>query len=350
MQSVTVIEYLNYVNEHGEAIGHGKKVLGEAIGLLKDEFEVRCVASKAYCPNGVELDCELPQLNQAAGEATKGAILSQIRAAFVAVDTDIVWFTNVDWIFLAYLGFCKPKGVKVAATLYRDYATDIAQSESKLRRAKAALVRCGVKNVDVLVVTNKALKLADNQVFMPDYVYTDKYDAYRVADSEKLEQVVCLGSMRPSKDLRGVVRAFAGSEMPVKIIGSFSDKAELSWLSEHATANFTIEDRKLDDDEYYGLIGRSRYVILPYKLVDYRSATSGVLQECLFLGATPIAPRVMLEANRVAGIGYERIEDLHGTSVLENNVGQALNDLSEYMVDNARVRLSASLRRLNAND
>lgn len=343
MQSVTVIEYLNYVNERGEAIGHGKKVLGEALELLKDEFEVRCVASKAYCPDDLELDYELPQLNQAAGEATKGAILSQIRAAFVAVDTDIVWFTNVDWIFLAYLGFCKPKGVKVAATLYRDYATDIAQSESKVRRAKAALVRRGVKNVDVLVVTNKALKLADNQVFMPDYVYTDKYDAYRVADSEKLSQVVCVGSMRSSKDLRGVLRAFARSEMPVKIIGSFSDKAELSWLREHATANFTIKDHKLDDDEYYGLIGRSRYVILPYKLVDYRSATSGILQECLFLGATPIAPRVMLEANGVAGIGYERIEDLATADAWEKASMQAADDLRGYMEGTVKKTLTKAL-------
>lgn len=347
MQSVTVIEYLNYVNERGEAIGHGKKVLGEALELLKDEFEVRCVASKAYCPDGVELDYELPQLNQAAGEATKGAILGQIKAAFAAVDTDIVWFTNVDWIFLAYLGLCKPEGLKVAATLYRDYATDIAQSESKVRRVKAALVRRGVKNVDVPVVTNKALKLADNQVFVPDYVYTDKYDAYRVADSEKLEQVVCVGSMRSSKDLRGVLHAFASSETPVKIIGCFSDKGELSWLREHATANFTIEDRNLDDDEYYELIGHSRYVILPYKLVDYRSATSGILQECLFLGATPIAPKVLLDANGVAGIGYERIEDLAKVETWTDSGNKVSVDLNQYMEENIKKRILMALGRLN---
>ena len=70
MQSITVVEYLNYVNERGEDIGHGKKVLREAVELLGDDLEVHCIASRAYCPEGCKLDCELPALNQSAGEAT----------------------------------------------------------------------------------------------------------------------------------------------------------------------------------------------------------------------------------------------------------------------------------------
>lgn len=344
MQSITVVEYLNYVNERGEDIGHGKKVLREAVELLGDDFEVHCIASRAYCPEGCKLDCELPALNQSAEEATKSAILKQIKTALTAATTDVVWFTNVDWILLAQLGLFKPKGLKVVATLYRDYATDIAQSGSKVRHIKSALVKRGVKNLDALIVTNKALKLKDNQAFMPDYVYSDKYDAYRVDDSEKMNQVVCVGSMRSSKDLRGVIRAFSRSEMPVKIIGSFFDKKELAWLQEHATSNFTIDDRKLDDDEYYGLIAHSRYVILPYKLIDYRSATSGILQECLFLGSIPVAPKALLDANGISGIGYERIDDLADSSMWAVNDCSAPNNLDEYMEENIKKTLLASLR------
>ena len=343
MRSVTVIEYLNYVNERGEAIGHGKKVLGEAVELLKDDFDVHCIASQAYRPEGVSLDLTLPQLNQPSGEATKGAILNQIKATLAAAKTDVVWFTNVDWVLLAYLALFKPKGLKVMATLYRDYASDIAQSASKARRAKASLVRHGIRNVDILVVTNKALRLKDGQIFMPDYVYTESYDAYKVPDSERLDQVVCVGSMRPSKDLRGVAKAFAETDMPVKIIGSFSDKVEFAWLREHATGNFTIEDRKLGDDEYYGLIGSSRYVILPYKMVDYQSATSGILQECLFLGATPIAPKVLLDANGMTGIGYESIDDLADMAAWTNVDAPNDDDLADYMEDNIKKTIFAAI-------
>lgn len=343
MRSVTVVEYLNYVNECGEAIGHGKKVLSEAVELLKDDFDVHCIASEAYRPEGFALDKALPRLNQSAGEVTNGAILNQIKAVFAAVRTDVVWFTNVDWVLLAYLAFFKPRAVKVMATLYRDYATDIAQGGSKARRVKVAAVRCGIRNIDILVVTNKTLRLSDSQIFMPDYIYTEKYDAYRVPDSEKLNQVVCVGSMRPSKDLRGVVRAFAATNMPVKIVGSFCDKNEFMWLCEHATDNITVEDRKLDDDEYYGLIGGSCYVILPYKLVDYRSATSGILQECLFLGTIPIAPKALLDANGVSGIGYESIDDLADVTTWASAGVPNIDGLADYMEENIKKTILTAL-------
>lgn len=343
MRSVTVVEYLNYVNECGEAIGHGKKVLSEAVELLKDDFDVHCIASEAYRPEGFALDKALPRLNQSAGEVTNGAILNQIKAVFAAVRTDVVWFTNVDWVLLAYLAFFKPRAVKVMATLYRDYATDISQGGSKVRRVKVAAVRRGIRNVDILVVTNKVLQLSDSQIFMPDYIYTKKYDVYRVADSEKLNQVVCVGSMRPSKDLRGVVRAFATTDMPVKIIGNFCDKNEFMWLRAHATDNFTIEDRRLDDDEYYSLIGSSRYVMLPYRLVDYRSATSGILQECLFLGTTPIAPKALLDANGVSGIGYENIDDLADVATWASVNVPNSDDLTDYMEESIKKTILTAL-------
>ncbi|MRI80828.1 hypothetical protein GIY11_02135 [Aerococcaceae bacterium DSM 109653] len=308
-KSMLLAEYLNYVNEDSEAIGHGKKVFQEALNLLKDHYAVTCTSSDAYRPEGWRGKY---RSISAISQSKKGLqlnieVFKNIHRIFINSSEDILWFTNVEWRLLAYLAL-RPKKSKVMLTIYRDIIKDLTESSSKTKWLKLALVRRGLQRTDLVIVTNKNLNLSSKQVFLPDYYYSEQYQQYYTTN--KSERILCLGSMRASKDLRGVVRHFSGTDIPVYIVGSFADKNELTFLRENSNDNIRIEDRVVPYDEYYRLIANSRFTIMPYDMRNYEAATSGILQESIFLDAIPIAPMKLLDFNSVSGIGYDQLSDL----------------------------------------
>lgn len=304
-----ISEYLNYVNESGEPLGHGKKVLNEVIELVQNKYTVSCAASEAYKPN--EFRGRYKKLNSipnriGSTELNK-RIFANIRETLRDTDENVLWFTNVEWRLLAYLGI-KPVRKSIVITVYRDILSDIENGKSKLKRMKALLIKKGLKKVKLVIVTNPNLRIHDNQIYLPDYYYGEKYAALR--NIEKKERILCVGSMRKSKDLRGVVKNFNDTDIPVWIVGNFEDKAELAHLKASAGKNFHIEDRVLEYDEYYRMIAESRFTIMPYDMNFYKDATSGILLETMFLNSIPIAPQRLLTYNSVDGIGYMNISDL----------------------------------------
>lgn len=153
-----------------------------------------------------------------------------------------------------------------------------------------------------------------------------------------------IGTMTESKDIEGLVETFLNSDIHVKIIGKFVDKSLYSILKEKikTCGSILIEDKYLDNDEYYSLIAESRYVILPYKQSYYNKRTSGIILEAMFLDTIPIAPEYLLEFNDVKGIGYSDISEV--SDLLKNHdIESILEDFkikrSELSVDNIKNNL-----------
>lgn len=338
-KKVTLIEYLNYVNGDGTPIGHGKKVFHQMADLLSADFQVECVASKAYLPSGSTRGAESVNPICQAGKTIKSVnreVFGNLRKCIAALNAadDVVWFTNADWHLFAFLSFL-PIKKKIVVTVYRDVKKDVAASKSKLAFIKKYLVNRGIGKVDLFVVSNPHLAISSTQVFIPDYVYNSFYEQYR--GLTKKDRIVCVGAMRDSKDLRGVVSHFSNTDVEVMIVGGFADKEEYEWLKNHKTDNISIEDRIVPYVEYNRMIAESKYVIIPYKMEAYATATSGILQEAMFLQSIPIAPQELLTYNGVNGIGYKSLSELPSSWAQIEKVAENVSfDVSVYEESHVR--------------
>lgn len=342
---ITVCEYLNYVNHQGECIGHGKKVFHEAIKILEEDFEITAISSESYalpvCQNSIR---NLDSVDQEKMRSTNKIVFRNIFRAFKNINDKVIWFTNIDWRLLVCLAFMRGKR-KIIITCYRDLIKDVYQSSSKIKHLKCLLMKKGMKRVDLVIVTNPNLKIAENQIFIPDYCYDEKYLKYDTR--KKKERVLCIGAMRASKDLKGVVLHFRKTDIPVYIVGYFKDISEYEWIVENKTDNITIENRFLDDDEYYRLIAQSRYVIVPYKMQNYQNATSGILQECVFLEAIPIGPRKLLEYNGIDGVKYEKIDELPKRYAELSSSSRYVTQMKKYYdISIIKKKLSIAVKKL----
>ena len=83
-----------------------------------------------------------------------------------------------------------------------------------------------------------------------------------------------------------------------------------------------------------------KYVILPYDPAYYNIKTSGVLLEAIFLGAVPVAPRNILEQNRIQGLGYSTISEIPNLIYLyEEGKIEIENNLDQYQFGNYKSRI-----------
>lgn len=346
MEKVAIAEYINLENENNEPVGHAPKVLGESAELLNDQYEITLFCSDSISKdmvsgyNVVKVKGNCHKGNKALMFVTRWKNLHKIFST--ARDYKMIWFTNIDWVLFLYMAFKKNKASNIMVTLYRDIIDDIKSYSSLLRRMIGKICLNAVDDVSLYVVTNPSLKLFDNQIILPDFYYSEKYEKYK--DTKKKERIVCLGAMRGTKDLEGVVRHFSGTEVKIYIAGDFRDKEEYKYIKELAKDNIAIEDRILPHDEYYSLIAESKYVLLPYKKERYENATSGILLESIFLDSIPVAPEWLLSNNRISGIGYKSINDLPTT--MEGLHKLAINhkgDVEAFRKENVQERLKNAI-------
>ena len=128
--------------------------------------------------------------------------------------------------------------------------------------------------------------------------------------TEKKEQAVCLGTMNEKKLLRESVEAFTKSGYPLYIAGQFTSAETFQYLNSIKGNNIIIENRFIENEEYYKLMAESKYCLVPYDVEFYKNRTSGVIQESLFCRTIPISHKEILDFANVDGIGYERLDDL----------------------------------------
>ena len=129
--------------------------------------------------------------------------------------------------------------------------------------------------------------------------------------------------MNPYKKLEELVEVFNDLDYPLEIAGYFFDRDRAARLKQRVKDNIFIDDRILDDVEYYEKLGSARYAVLPYDMEQYKNRTSGILLECAFLGVVPIAPHELLKENGLKGIGYTSIEEI-GEKIFQSNILEIL--------------------------
>lgn len=146
-------------------------------------------------------------------------------------------------------------------------------------------------------------------MLIPDYAYDeDFYKNYRCEARKR--RAVCLGTMNEKKQIREVVETFSEMGYPLYVAGQFASDEPYENVLKIKGDNVTVENRFVENDEYYRLLSESEYCIIPYDAGFYKNRTSGVIQECLFCDCIPIAPRSILEFCGVEGVGYEDIHEL----------------------------------------
>lgn len=346
-KAVYIVDYIGNSNEHNRPIGHPVKVIKDYVDLLGDDLELTLVLPSIYSDefSNTNKIKKIVWLNRWSQITTK-RLLQKIRNIFSKLenikqianlpDCDNIWFINTDFYlgigFILYKKYFKGKNIIV--TMYID-----SYNGNDLRtKTKNYLLEATIKNASTVILsTNKVLESANNRVYIPDYYYCDKiYSKYK--NLAKENKVVCVGTMNEGKDLENLIATFNELNIGLQIVGSFFDQQRFRDLNSIKNDNIKIEDKVLNADEYYSLIASSKYVIVPYKNDHYNNRSSGVLAEAMFLNSIPIAPKFLLETNKINGIAYSSLSDL--ISLLNDEIScdafegfESSNSISESYLD-----------------
>lgn len=354
---IAIADYISACNSSGQPVGHGKKVLEEAVDLLKD-----CYDEEVFCHNSYQTDYSHTRVRnlkhfvladnvvrkqslkvKLSDYISKSANIIQI---FRQTNADCIWFTNIDRFFLLFLCMI-PTNKKIVVTVYRDLIKDsISQGNGIKNKIKTKLLLAGVNKISLIIKTNENLEFTVKSIFVPDYMYTDYYKKYASVEKENL--TVCVGTMRKrNKNLLGLISAYKDKKYKLYIAGSFFDKDEYKECNRNQSENIIIKDCILSNDEYYGLLARAKYVVLPYNMSNYTTATSGVLQETIFMKAIPIAPKQLLDFNSIRGLGYDEIEEIPELLEEENKGMISIeNNLMDYELDVIRAKITDAIAEL----
>lgn len=328
-----MVDYYGVCDEHGTPIGHSTKVLHEYAAMLQGEMEISAAASPCIA-NAVAADTgengtsgpfasihRLPyDIVETAGYGLGKRIVDKVRlfrniheAYRLARDYDVVWFYRTDFFLFLYAALHRRiPGTRMICLVYQQ-----SFASGRLESILHWFYRRGLGRFDLVISTNPHITVEHPHVFtMPDYTYDPaEYAAYQNVPRE--DRVVCLGAMNPYKQLEETVEAFNVSGRRLLIAGKFFDHDRAERLRASAAENVEIDDRILPTEEYYRTLAGAKYAMIPYDMNQYRNRTSGVLQECIFLGTIPIAPRVFLAQNEVPGIGYDSFEQLRDPAFLD---------------------------------
>jgi glycosyltransferase involved in cell wall biosynthesis len=240
--------------------------------------------------------------------------LLNIRKAFKQCNDEILWFVNIDWTLFLYLGICGKKTNKLIVTTYCD-------KDKFMRKFVGSIIARGLKEIDLIIATNPNLSFEEKSIFIPDFYYHDFYKKYEML--ERSEDVLIIGTIRREKNVEQAFRVFKDNDLPLNIAGQFYEQKLYQQLRKDQVNKIKIRNERISDDEYYGLIGSAKYVMLPYNMKEYETTTSGVLLECMFLNAVPIAPTKLLEFNGVEGLGYNEMDEI--PELLKKSVEPIIN-------------------------
>lgn len=346
MKKILLVDYYGMCDNKGNPIGHSPKVLREYRELIQDDFQVGAALSPCLMEGTEGLFADVISLKyniNAKGYKSfweritdKFKLLHNIRQVMKHKEYDIMWFYRTDFfLFFSFYMHRKRNGTKMIGQVYQEEFIG-----GGLAGLLNHIYKKGAMKFDGLIYTQKGMAgFHPNTLYIPDYYYDEeKYGKYR--GQVKEEKAVCLGTMNPYKKLEEVVDAFNQNGMRLEIKGYFYDKERLGRLLEKKKSNIEIQDVILSEEEYYSLLAGAEYSLLPYDMEQYSSRTSGVLQESLFLGAVPVAPRQLLEENGMDGIGYEKIEELAGRNwMLQEKKKDKQDRLEEYSREKIRDRL-----------
>lgn len=330
MKKVLMVEYQGRVDEDGNALGHGPKVLNDYFNIIKEYCRVSVYGPKEVLKEfrgskEADLVKVLPKRIVMGADKTiavkiknKLNMFNNIRLALKNSDADIVWFFNVEFYFFLYIFLHKRINKRIIVTMFLDgYRGGIAA------KIKHWIFEQSQKKIDYIISTGKQLTFKNCKYgFVPDYYCPD--DLTINANKEKL--AVCLGTMGKGKQLEELVDCFNNMNYPLIIAGRFHDKSQLENICKIAKENIEIRDEYLSNDEYQDLISKATFTVLPYSPDKYNRQTSGVMQEAVFNNTIPVSYYDVLDGNGVKGIGFSNWNELDLNRVSD----ETIEELKEF--------------------
>lgn len=339
MRKVTIIDYIGNSDKSGKPLGHPIKVIRDYYNLLHKDTKVKLIVSKNYKDEiGIKnsnqiiyLDYFMNMLANSKFDKIKNIInrILNLRKVFQnSSDDEILWFINVDKILYIYLYLFRPKYL---GDIWITQYSMIYGNNNSLKNRILKKISHSISNkfTWILSYNKKVTQTYKNTICIPDYFYDEvQFKKYR--DNIKLNEVIAIGTILDSKDFEGLINAFRNIEVKLNIVGKFHDRNRFERLKNMIgnSENIILKDLELSYDQYYEIMSKYKYVILPYKIENYFERTSGVLIEAKLIGAIPIAPKYLLKFNGVNGIAYEHIDDLE--RIFKNVLNGMSDEISNF--------------------
>lgn len=344
MAKILVVDYLAQCDNNGNVVGHSIKTINEYGKMLYEDNTLDILVNssyknqvnKKYYKNILNFNAFNKSYNETKLDSFKrirGKIIG-LKKALEKSEYDLILFLNVDFI----LGLYIKKFVKKAKVVVLSYITSYTFQNKLVSSIKNILLNRVYSNIHGIITTSSNIESKNPILLLPDYFYDEKlYSKYN--KEEKEDAYLCIGTISEEKDIEGVVDIFKKTNKKLNIVGKFYNENLYNKLINQHTDNIKIENRITSYEEYYELIGKYKYVILPYKKEFYNGRSSGVLLEAIFLGAIVIGPEFLLYDNKICGIEYTEISEL--LDIVEKNIvfKEINNDLNYYNYNKNKSRI-----------
>ena len=296
-----LVDYLGNSSKDGKPIGHSIKVLKEYVELLINDFTIGIAAPKNVINETKEMDVEkiiLPLyicIDENDNLKKADVVKENLDTVLKIKGYDIIWFYAIDNSLYSWIIMHPSLYKRSICTVYQE----------KFSSRKTTILYWILKKKIGLIVSTCAQTGNQRALILPDYYYKD--EIYNRKKMSKKNYVICVGTIGPEKQLEKIIPLFNSNHYQLKIVGHFRDSIRFENLNRNSNNNILIEDTYLSEDEYICTLKEARFAILPYDIKSYKNRTSGVLQECVFLNTIPIAPKALLEYNRIPGIFLEEL-------------------------------------------
>lgn len=318
---INIIDYIGYCNDKKIPTGHIIKTLTDFNNLIQEEVETELIIPRIYKnyingKNVKYIDIDISELNNSKKYRRLKKSKYTIKKIFIVYkilnekDINNLWFINTDfWLFFV-LAFKKSQK-NIYVTNYINYT----EKKGLKGIISKFIYRKALKRINKVFVTNKD-KEDNKHLYIPDYYYDkNQYEQYKKMLKNK--EVLCIGSMNDSKDIKGLIEAFSINGIQLDIMGTLLGNNKN--LKNILCSNINVKNVRLSDEEYYKEFASAKFCILPYKKENYMQRSSGVILEAAFLGVGIIAPKFLIEFSGFEGFSYEDINELKFIKIEEFN-------------------------------
>ncbi len=343
-QVISLINVVNSLDIDDRPVGHELKCLQDLCKLLKGKVEI--LAGQRYM-HALKISGKMLPYSAHSGVKEKRdlLILKNYIVSLIKAEGDILVYITVPEALLWWIALYRGKR-KIVLLTYNDWSV-YQQNILKHQKIRQWLINRGLRRSAGCIVTNKNYTPRMPYVRIPDYYINDDIEIYQ--RTEKKRGCICLGEMRYGKDIAGLARCLIGTDIPLKIVGVFSDKNMYDRTMQYSKDNVQVINKNLPYAEYLKELSLHQYFVLPYDLRTYTGKTSGVLQEGIFVGSIPIAPCSILRQNGIQGLGYHDMREIPSLiQKYEQGKIQVNNCLMEYQFINVQRKLNLFISKMLA--
>lgn len=307
MHSILIADCLSVVNNKGSPVGHYIYFNKDMYRVLKEQFKVvvACSAEYSHHIEGKTLLIN-PSITVSSKKfyrhfVSRYILFSKVIKVLKSGYKNIIIQQAFLPIVLIGLLFTRTHDKKVYIFIY----SDILNGRGFKKRIYRLIYKLAYNKISGIITTMPELAY----IYQKKSLIISDYFNRKIKDKSKIYtyDIGVLGLINKWKDVEAVVAAFMGTKFKVLIAGFFSSNERYTKLSEtiKSCKNITLINKYLEENEYEKLLMSSKYILLPYNNVNYRS--SGVFFEALY-GLKPLivssAPPFFKAVND-KGLGYQ---------------------------------------------